>query len=83
MNYFRFSANEVNLEDVAQVFKTSCLAMYQSFSSVLKFLVDVLAPDVIKFPSTYIEKEAVAKEFEQASYSNNLNFSLMFFLVLF
>lgn len=47
------------------MFGISLSAMHLSFSKVLKFITTEIAPDVIKFPESNDEKDAMANEFEE------------------
>lgn len=47
------------------MFGISLSAMHLSFSKVLKFITTEIAPDVIKFPESNDEKDAMAIEFEE------------------
>lgn len=61
----RFSGNKTTLREVANLFDMSLSSIHAGFNKVLQFLVNDVAPEVIKFPETNDEKELVAKEFEK------------------
>ncbi|XP_037824069.1 uncharacterized protein LOC119612341 [Lucilia sericata] len=65
--YLWFSANKTNFRTIAKLFKQSLSHIYKSIKTVVKFLVEELGPEIIKFPNTHPEKEAVAKEFEMVA----------------
>ena len=46
----------------------SLSSIHSTFNRLLKFLVDELAPDVIKMPQTKADKAANAKEFEEVNF---------------
>lgn len=57
------------MQEIADMFNISSLYMQKNFKNVLKFLIDEMSPQVIKFPTTISEKEAIANEFKEVSYS--------------
>uniref|UniRef100_A0A1I8P617 DDE Tnp4 domain-containing protein n=1 Tax=Stomoxys calcitrans TaxID=35570 RepID=A0A1I8P617_STOCA len=62
-----FSGNKTTLREVSNLFDLSLSTTHSCINKVLDFLVNDVAPQVIKFPSTNEDKEYVAKEFEKIS----------------
>lgn len=61
---------------MANLFDMTVSNFHASFNKVLIFLVDDLAPEIIKFPDSNTEKEDIAKEFEKVT--NRISFLEIF-----
>lgn len=61
---YRFCANPVSFESAARMFSLSLLDYHRHLKIVLDFLDNEFSA-VLKLPSSYMEKEAIAKEFEK------------------
>ncbi|XP_065365590.1 putative nuclease HARBI1 [Calliphora vicina] len=67
LSFLWFSGNKTTFREVANVFDMSLSNLHSSFQKVLKFLLDEVAPEAIKFPQTNLEKEVIANEFKKIS----------------
>ncbi|XP_046811840.1 putative nuclease HARBI1 [Lucilia cuprina] len=67
LSFLWFSGNKTTFREVANVFDISLSNLHNSFQQVLKFLLDEIAPEAIKFPQTTMEKEVISNDFQQIS----------------